>query len=244
MLYGLSDHRSKLADGHLAVLCEGPLDAIAIDLLATHAGTPMVGIAASGTAFTASHADQLNKAVGAGSVCIAFDGDSAGRTAAEAIWRQLTSHGPRDVAIADLPTDADPASLIASDPKALLANLGAGRPAASVIAGWQIDAANLDGNILRELTAFRELVPLANRMPSSQRAPFILELAERLRIDPADAAAEVAEQAPDLLMDRVIDRCAALNSILRATETVADVPYPYREDSHLVQVSITAQAVK
>ena len=244
VLYLLSDHRSKIGDGHLPVLCEGPLDAIAIDLLAAQTGTLMVGIATSGTAFTTGQADQINNAVSAQPVCIALDGDSAGRRAAETAWRQLTGNGPRDVTIADLPTDTDPASLLASDPEALLAHLGAARPAASVIAHWQINAANLDGNILRELTAFRELVPLANRMPSSQRATFIIGLAERLRIDPAEAASEVAEQAPDLLMDHVIDRCVALNSILRAAESVADVPYPHRDDPHLVQVSAAAQAIK
>ena len=223
MLFGLSDHRSKIRDGILPVMCEGPLDAIAIDLLAAQTGTPMVGIATSGTAFTTSHADQLNNAVGAKPICIALDGDSPGRTAAETVWRQLTGRGPRDVAIADLPADADPASLLASDPEALLAHIGAARPAASVIAHWQINTANLDGNILREMTAFRELMTLANRMPASQRAAFVLGLAERLRIDPAAAAAEVAEQAPDLLMEKVIDNCVALNAALRVTETVTEM---------------------
>jgi DNA primase len=244
VLYGLSDHRSKIGNGHLPVLCEGPLDAITIDLLATQTGTPMVGIATNGTAFTTRHAGQLNNAVGEKPVCIALDGDSAGRTAAETVWRRLTDHGPRNVSIADLPSGADPASMFASDPDALLARLGAARPAASVIALWQIDAANLDGNLLRELTAFRELMPLANRMPPPQRTPYILGLAERLRIDPVEAAAQVAEQAPDLLLDQVVDRCVALSSILRVPNSAADVPYAHRDDPHLMQISANAQAIK
>jgi DNA primase catalytic core len=243
VLYGLSDHRSMISKGHLPVLCEGPLDAIAIDLLAAQTGTPMVGIATNGTAFTTRHADQLNNAVGAKPVCIALDGDSAGRTAAETVWRRLTDHEPRNVTIANLPNDADPASLFASDPHALLAHLDSARPAPSVVARWQIDAANLDGNILRELTAFRQLMPLASRIPAPQRTPYILGLAERLRIDPAEAAAQVAEQAPDLLLDQVMSRCVALNSIVRA-ESAADVPYPHRDDPPSMQISATAQAIK
>lgn len=215
LLYGFGEHAIQVANGHLPVLCEGPLDAIAIDLLAREMRFSWVGVAASGTAFTQHHARHLVDAVGDRPICVAFDADRAGQAAAEAAWRQLTDLGPREVIVADFPPESDPASLFAAEAETLRQCVGAARPAASVIADWQISSANLDGNFLREMAAFRELMSLADRMPTWQRPSYLIGLADRLHIDPTDAASEIGERRPNMLMDRTIEHCHRLDDALR-----------------------------
>jgi hypothetical protein len=85
-----------------------------------------------------------------------------------------------------------------------------------VVAKRQINSACLDGNVPREMAAFRELMSLAERMPSWQRSAYLLRLAERLHIEPADAAVEVAQSNPNLLMEQVPNRCRQLDDVLHA----------------------------
>ena len=98
--------------------------------------------------------------------------------------------------MAELPTGTDPASLYLGDRDGLSKCVGESRPAAAVIAERQIVEAELDGNVVRELAVFRQLVPLAARMPAEQRPGFVLALAERLHIDPTDAATDAIDHNP------------------------------------------------
>lgn len=214
VVYGLGEHRENLAKGHTPVVCEGPLDALAVDLLAVKAGSNLIGLAACGTAFTQEHARQLLDAVGDRTVCLALDGDQAGRVATQAVWRTLTASGPHYVVVADLPTGSDPASLFHADPDGLSLYLRSAGPAAEVIAARRIDDANIAGNVGKELLAFRELVGLAARVPAPQRTEYVLRLADKLRIEPAEAAAEVASCCPDLLQERVMDTCRRIDQSL------------------------------
>lgn len=214
LLYGLGDHHAKLASGHLPVLCEGPLDAITIDLLTAETATQLVGIAVSGTAFSDHHARHLLDAAGNNPICLAFDADPAGQAATEAVWLKLTDSAPHEVVVPDLPAGSDPASLFSADPQVLAHHLHSAQPAAQVIAGRQVEGAGLNGNCLRELTAFRDLISLAERMPAWQRTGYLLSLAERLHIEPAAAAAEVAERNPSLLLDRALNHCRQLDDVM------------------------------
>lgn len=214
VLYGLAAHHHEISHGALAVVCEGPLDAIAIDLLAASRGLRLAGLAITGTAFTRHHAEQLLAAANTGSICLALDGDDAGRKAAAKIWRRLTDDGPHQITIADLPAGTDPASLYQSDRPALTQLVADARPAASVVATRQIMEAHREGNVAQDLAVFRHLLPLAGRMPPEQRSAFVLALAEHLRIDPADAATDAIERNPKLLMDRAIDNCEQLRRAL------------------------------
>src|SRR3954452_19121903 len=53
VLFGLDRHATRIGAGWVPVLCEGPLDAVAVDVAAARTGARMVGVAACGTAFTA-----------------------------------------------------------------------------------------------------------------------------------------------------------------------------------------------
>lgn len=219
VLYGLPEHLEQVQAGRVPVLCEGPIDAIAVDQLAHDAGLPMVGLASAGTAFTDGQARQLLAAVGDRTICLAFDADAAGFATTEKAWRTLTEEKPHAVVVATLPRGADPASLLIADTDALIRSLGEARSAALVLAEQKIDAAHLEGDAGRELMAFRQLTELAERSPSSERATYLVRISELLHIDVGTAAAEVGERHPQLLADRALEPptagCTALRETLR-----------------------------
>lgn len=199
------------------VICEGPLDAVAVDLMAAEKGWSMTGFATIGTAFTEHHARQLLAVVGTPRLCLAFDGDNAGHEAAEAAWRRLTDHGPRDIRLAELPEGEDPASLSRSE--MLAQTVGDARPAATVVAERKLEAAGPEHHAVWELTAFRSLSRYTTRMPVEQRAQFLLDLAQRLNIDPGEAATVAVEQNPAIMMEKIASRADDLAVAVRLTPT-------------------------
>ncbi|KQS64314.1 TrwC relaxase [Modestobacter sp. Leaf380] len=109
-LFGLIEGSTQLRRGATAVLVEGPMDALAVNLAG--AGR-FVGVAPMGTAFTATQAARLNAVVGAGGqdIVVGTDDDRAGHLAAERIYWQLADSGgdPRRLV---LPCGMDPADLL------------------------------------------------------------------------------------------------------------------------------------
>lgn len=237
ILYGLTENASRIRAGATPVVCEGALDAIAIDLNARDQQRDWAGVASIGTAFTDDHAHRLLDAMPGGPISLAFDGDSAGRSATEATWRKLTDHAPADVRIVAMPDGSDPSALMAVDPWALARAIIDAQPAATVIAARQIGDARLDYHAGRRLTAFRSLCRLVDRVPADQRPTFLLGLAERLRIEPADAATLTAEQNPGLTMDAIADRAHRLEDAMTSNQGTramagSDGPRPI-DDDHL-----------
>lgn len=195
------------------VICEGPLDAVAVDLMAAEKGCSMKGLASIGTALTEHHARQLLAVVGAPRLCLAFDGDNPGHEAAEAAWRRLTDHGPHDIRLAELPDGEDPASLSRSEMLAQI--VSDARPAATVVAQRKLEAAGPEHHAVWELSAFRSLSRYTTRMPVEQRAQFLLDLARRLHIDPGEAATLAVEQNPAIMMEKIAARADDLAAAVR-----------------------------
>lgn len=214
VLYGLAQHDNDLRR-HRAVVCEGPLDAIAVDLAGRATNIPLAGIAASGTAFTPRHAELLAQAASGQPICLALDADRAGQTATHSAWRQLTETGPHPVTVAKLPPGTDPAELVSSGRSEALGQAVANaRPAGIAIADGRIDRSDLAGNPARQLAAFRDLLGECERVPLGDRIPYVLHIANQLDIDPEVAAAEVAKrEGPNTLMDRVITHCRELDKV-------------------------------
>ncbi|MGI8696942.1 MAG: toprim domain-containing protein, partial [Mycobacteriales bacterium] len=109
LLLGLQPGRQALQAGAVPVVVEGAFDAMAV----TRCGDGhYVGVAPSGTALTARQVAALDQVVGLADrgVIIAFDGDTAGRTAAAATFPTLAATGAWP-GHATLPDGADPASL-------------------------------------------------------------------------------------------------------------------------------------
>lgn len=216
VLFGLAEHRSELQTGHRAVLCEGPLDAIAVDRVAASSGLDVVGLASAGTAFTANHRDRLFEVIGERPVCLAFDADVAGLAATERAWSVLTEHGPRSVLTAELFAGHDPASLALEARDQLAERLAHARPVAGVLAEHKVADAHFEREPVRELVAFRQLADRSERLPVAERAPYLLRIAELLHVEPTEAAAEVGARLPHVLEDRVSSAvgCAALKAHL------------------------------
>lgn len=229
ILYGLTEHADQMRAGVTPVVCEGAMDAIAIDLNARDQPSTWAGVAAIGTAFTDDHAHRLLIATPGGRIHLAFDGDSAGRSATEATWRKLTDPAPADVRVVPIPEGSDPAALHAFQPWVLTRNLADAAPAAEIIAGHHIDDAHLDGHVARELAAYRSLCTLANRIPTGQRAEYLLDLARRLQIDPPLAASITAEQNPTMAMDAITTRAEELHAAI-ASNDHADSDEPRRAE--------------
>jgi hypothetical protein len=105
-----------------------------------------------------------------------------------------------------------------------------------VVAGRQLDEIDVDGNAARELSAFRSLCQLVNRVPIDQRPAFLLDLAQRLHIDPGDAATLTADQNPHILMDQISQRARQLDAMISATKVDAADPRSAGADhDHLVR---------
>ncbi len=119
-LYGLAGNAATLDRGGLAVLVEGPVDALAVDLAS---GGMMAGLAPLGTALTEHQARQLADTLRADT-----DADPAGVQAAGPAYDRLTAHSldPRGAA---LPPGTDPAQLgELHGPAALLDRLARAEP--------------------------------------------------------------------------------------------------------------------
>jgi len=135
-LFGAVDE--LLEAGAVPVIVEGPMDAIAVTLAT--AGTH-VGVAPLGTSLTDDQALQLaslHHRTGAEPV-VATDPDLAGQVAAERAFWILTPHG-LDPTYARLPTQADPADLLARrGPAALAAALAGAEPLAGRLLAERLD---------------------------------------------------------------------------------------------------------
>lgn len=93
LLYGLTPGaRARLAAGATPVLCEGLMDVLAI---AQHQPQDLVPIATCGTAFTQTHATDLMEVLPRARIVVAYDGDSAGVTAAIRAGQMLSQDGWR-----------------------------------------------------------------------------------------------------------------------------------------------------
>jgi DNA primase len=138
LLYGLGPQlQQPPGDPPLAVVVEGPTDALAIwhaTQVAPLSGRALVSVAACGTALGTGHLHLLRDTMPAGTaLAVAFDGDPAGQQAFLRAYPQLrTWPGPRYGIV--LPDQTDPADLLATSGPAALAQLVADRQPATRMA--------------------------------------------------------------------------------------------------------------
>lgn len=110
-LYGLHRAKQEIRRQGVAVLTEGPIDAI----LMHQAGYPMT-VATSGTAVTAQHLEEMQRLSG-GRLILALDSDSAGKRATLRVIEMAVTLGvdATNIKIVVLPDGKDPADTIVSD---------------------------------------------------------------------------------------------------------------------------------
>lgn len=116
MLFGVAEQQDRLREGWTPVLVEGPVDAMAVWLSYSRSGTHgAVALAPCGTAFGAAQAEILRGLPGAHrGLVVAFDGDDAGRAAADSAFELLRRPDPPGrLLAAEFAAGADPADLLA-----------------------------------------------------------------------------------------------------------------------------------
>lgn len=117
-LFGLYEQRDRIAAGWPPVLVEGPADSIAVWLSYARTGrtgrTGLVGLAPCGTSLTAAQVQVAVDLSGARryGLAVAFDGDEAGRKAADRAYQLLADQPGILARAAVFAPDADPADLI------------------------------------------------------------------------------------------------------------------------------------
>jgi DNA primase len=109
LLYGLREGRATNPAASQPVVVEGPLDVLAI---AARRHPDLLPVAASGTAFTDTHARLAAAAAAERQAVVAMDADPAGRFAATLVGERLRRAGV-DVHVAMLPAGTDPADYLA-----------------------------------------------------------------------------------------------------------------------------------
>lgn len=116
VLFGLSYSRARIAKERKALIVEGQIDALRL----IHNGFDYT-VAGQGTAFGEDHVRELLQ-LGVAQVFLALDGDTAGREAAVKIGHLFQKKGV-EVFVVDLPSGADPDSLLRERGKEVFSQL-------------------------------------------------------------------------------------------------------------------------
>jgi DNA primase len=197
-LLGLAETRLAWQSGATPVLVEGPLDAIAVDLVA-HGH--LAALSPCGTALTPAHARAIAGACTAGQQpTVALDADPAGRTASRRALALLTDAGLTPNT-ADLPPGHDPASALqAHGPQALRDLLEQHRPLADAV----VDA-TLDLHAYRlhhpegRLAAVRDAVRDAAVLPAPAALQQVCRIAARTGLPVQAVTTELARHLDQLV---------------------------------------------
>jgi DNA primase len=185
-LYGLNWARKDVVASNEIVVCEGYTDVIAF----FQAGVPRA-VATCGTALAEEHFRLMRSF--AKRIVLAYDADAAGQSAAQSVYQWERDHEV-EVAVCRLPQGADPAELVRADPDALVA---AARDAVPFLQ-FRLDRALLDVDVTtpegRARGAERALAVIAEHPSELVRDQYVMQVADRCRLDPALLREEVARR--------------------------------------------------
>ncbi|MEY2460199.1 MAG: primase [Acidimicrobiaceae bacterium] len=176
VLYGLNWAKADVVNADEVVVCEGYTDVIGF----AGAGVPRA-VATCGTALTIDHLRTLQKF--ARRIVLAFDADAAGQDAAARFY-QWERDLDLDIAVAALPVGVDPGDLAQSDPEALQAAVADAVPFLGFRVGRALDAAALASPEGRARAAEIALGVIAEHPSELVRDQYVMQVAERCRIDP------------------------------------------------------------
>ena len=195
VLYGLNWAKADVVNADEVVVCEGYTDVIGF----ARAGVPRA-VATCGTALTIDHLRTLQKF--ARRIVLAFDADAAGQDAAARFY-QWERDLDLDIAVAALPAEVDPGDLAQSDPQALQASVADAVPFLGFRVGRALDAAVLGSPEGRARAAENALGVIAEHPSELVRDQYVMQVAERCRIDPEQLRARLrAPGAKRVAVDR------------------------------------------
>ena len=188
VLYGLNWAKGDIVKDGVAVVCEGYTDVIG---LAT-AGIGK-GVATCGTALTERHVVALRRF--SPRIVFAYDADAAGQGAAERVYEWEQRHDLA-VLVAALPAGSDPGELARTDPEALRRAVDEARPFLAFRLDRLLassDLATVEGRARAAVLG----VEMVREHPSSLvRDQYVMELADRCRVDPDRLRQALAGPAP------------------------------------------------
>lgn len=177
ILYGLHQAKDAMRQSGEVLVVEGYFD-----VLALHRAGFANCLATCGTALTAEHARLLKRF--ADKVLLVFDQDSAGR---QATFRAMDAllPGGLEIVVVDMPTGADPDSLIMERGAAGFQTcLDSARPVLEVFLDQQLQ--QQDASIEGRVRAAEEVLLRIRRLPNDlQRALYVRRLAELTDLDQA-----------------------------------------------------------
>jgi len=176
ILYGLHTHRDGIVKAGEAIICEGYTDVIGY----ATGGIPRA-VATSGTALTEDHV-KLLKRFSADRVILSFDADAAGIAAAERVYAWEREY-ELDIRVAALPDGIDPDDLAREDPAALQRAVDEAMPFLKFRLERALAAGDLSTVEGRARTAEHALDVVAEHPDPLVRDPYVIEIADRCRLD-------------------------------------------------------------
>jgi DNA primase len=184
-LYALNWAKDDIIKSDEIIVCEGYTDVIAF----FSAGMPRA-VATCGTALGEEHFKTMRNF--AKRIVLAYDADKAGQSAAASVY-QWEKANEVDVYLARLPKGSDPAELAQKDPDALRASIIEAVPFLRFRLDRVIDEANLATAEGRVRAAERAMGVLAEHPSELVRDEYLMQVADRLRLEPAQLRPRVAE---------------------------------------------------
>jgi DNA primase len=176
-LYALNwAKKGVIAQGEV-VVCEGYTDVIG----SFQAGVPWA-VATCGTALAEEHFTLLRNF--AKRIVLAYDADAAGQSATSRVYEWERKHEV-DVVVADLPGGSDPGELARTDPGELARAIKEARPFLQFRVDRMLNAGDLTTAEGRARAADAALTAVAEHPDDLVRDQYVMQLADRCRVDPA-----------------------------------------------------------
>ena len=186
-LYALNFAKDDIIRSGEIIVCEGYTDVIAF----FGAGLPRA-VATCGTALGEEHFRIMRNF--AKRIVLAYDADAAGQSAAASVYQSERQHEV-DVAVAKLPKGMDPAELAQRDPEALRTAIADALPFLKFRLERVLEGANVATAEGRARAAEVAMDVLAEHPSELVRDQYIMEVADRLRLDVNTLRARVADLA-------------------------------------------------
>ncbi len=174
-LYALNWAKEDVIKSGEIVVCEGYTDVIAL-----FAAGVTRAVATCGTALGEEHFRTMRNF--AQRIVLAYDADQAGQSAAASVYQWERQHEV-DVAVARLPRGTDPAELAQRDPDALRRAVAEAIPFLAFRLERVLEAANVSTVEGRARAAESALVVLREHPSELVRDQYVMEVADRLRLE-------------------------------------------------------------
>jgi DNA primase len=176
-LYALNWAKENVVATEEVVVCEGYTDVIGF----FSAGVPRA-VATCGTALAEEHFTLLRNF--GKRIVLAYDADAAGQSAVDRVYEWERKHEV-EVAVAALPAGSDPGDLARTDPDALRQAVADARPFLQFRVDRVFTAADLNSVEGRARAAETALDAIAEHPDDLVRDQYVMQVADRARLDPA-----------------------------------------------------------